>query len=178
LIMDVNKQSGQALVELILFLPFMIMTYTVVMSLGDAIFASINQQKVTRAYFFYRLQNNSQISKPMRASDGGPLINANWDTFGHFFVGWSDYLNSDQPVAPCFRLNLPFAPSAADTCESSYTNLSTQFIRVATVFGICGATLAQESGQYVEMPVGAAAAPGNGAQALSLVLSEGSCLIR
>ena len=49
------KQQGQALVEFIIFLPFMLMMYTVVITLGDAINGSINQQKATRAYFYYRL---------------------------------------------------------------------------------------------------------------------------
>jgi len=174
--MDVKKnQKGQALIELILFLPFMLMMYTVVVSLGDAIHASINQQKIARSYFYYRLQNNSQISKPQRG-DGGGLINVNWKQFGHYFIGWSDYLNADNPIAPCFKLNLPFAPGAGDTCEASYTTETTQFVRVATVYGLCGATMARlESapGDYAELP-----GPGESEVALGTVLDQSSCFIR
>ena len=171
-----KNQEGQALIELILFLPFMLMMYTVVVSLGDAIHASINQQKITRAYFYYRLQNNAQISKPMRG-DGGGLINAGWSQFGHYFIGWSDYLNSDNPIAPCFKLNLPFAPGAGDTCEASYTSQTTQFVRVATVYGICGATIRKAensaAGDFIELP-----GPSNNIeQALDTVLGEASCWI-
>ena len=174
--MDVKKnQEGQALVEFILFLPFMLMMYTVVVSLGDAIHASINQQKITRSYYFYRMQNNSQISKPQRGGGGG-LVNTNWSQFGHYFVGWADYLNSDNPVAPCYKLNLPFAPGAGDECETAYSSLSTQFVRVATVFGICGATInkGQASGDYVELPQGG----GNDPSVLDTVLNASSCLIQ
>lgn len=175
--MVANKnQEGQALIELILFLPFMLMMYTVVVSLGDSIYASINQQKITRAYFYHRMQNNAQISKPQRGG-GGSLINSNWSQFGHFFVGWADYLNSDNPVAPCFKLNLPFAPGAGDNCDSSYTNLTTQFVRVATVYGVCGATMGKSddsTGDYVELPGGRS---GAGSSILDTVLIESSCLI-
>ncbi len=173
--MDVKKQEGgQALIELIVFLPFMLMMYTVVVSLGDAIHSSINQQKITRAYFYYRLQNNSQISKPQRG-DGGGLINASWRQFGHYFIGWSDYLNADNPVAPCFKLNLPFAPGAGDTCDSSYTTQTTQFVRVATVYGLCGATINKSElspGDYVELP-----GPGTDASVLDTVLTISNCYI-
>jgi hypothetical protein len=171
-----NNQKGQALIELILFLPFMLMMYTVVVSLGDSIYASINQQKITRAYFYYRMQNNSQISKPQR-NDGGGLINSTWTQFGHFFIGWADYLNSDSPVAPCFKLNLPFAPGAGDSCDTSYTNLTTQFVRVATVYGVCGATIGkgtESPGDFVELPGGMA---GSGSSILDTILDASNCLI-
>jgi Flp pilus assembly protein TadG len=170
--MDVKKQKGQALIEFIVFLPFMLMMYTVVISLGDAIYGSINQQKATRSYFYYRLSNNSQISRPQR--QGTDLVNAQWSMFGHFFVGWADYLLNSQPVAPCYRLNLPFAPSGSDTCEASYTDTTTQFIRVATVYGVCGATMVREdAGNFTEMPAGT-----NDPAILDAVLQGSSCLIR
>jgi hypothetical protein len=166
-------EKGQALIEFIIFLPFMLMMYTVVASLGDAIYGSINQQKVTRAYFYYRLQNNSQISKQQRS--GGNLTNQNWVQFGHYFIGWSDYLQGDAPYAPCYRLNLPFAAGAGDTCDQTYSNLTTQFIRVATVYGLCGATMARGAnpGEFAELPAG-----GNEAEILNTVISESSCYIR
>lgn len=165
--------KGQALIEFIIFLPFMLMMYTVVASLGDAIYGSINQQKVTRAYFYFRLQNNSQISKPQRS--GGGLTNESWVQFGHYFIGWSDYLQGEAPYAPCYKLNLPFAAAAGDTCDQTYSNVTTQFIRVATVYGICGATMARGAnpGEFSELPAG-----GEEAQILNSVITESSCYIR
>lgn len=143
-------QRGQALVEFIMFLPFMLMMYTVVVNLGDAIHGSINQQKVTRSYFYYRLQNNSQISKPQR--NGTSLINDQWSLFGHTFIGWSDYLDGTTPYLPCYKLNLPFAPAADDKCDQSYDSVTTQYIRVGTVYGLCGATMSKLNGEFVELP--------------------------
>lgn len=166
-------ETGQALIEFIIFLPFMLMMYTVVGSLGDAIYGSINQQKVTRAYFFYRLQNNSQISKP-QVGDGG-LVNANWEQFGHYFIGWADYLEGQNPFAPCYKLNFPVAPAAGDTCDQPYSSTTTQFVRVATAYGLCGATFqkSERPNEYVELPAGE-----NNPDILAPVITEGSCYIR
>ena len=167
-------QRGQALVEFIIFLPFMLMMYTVVVGLGDAIHGSINQQKATRAYFYYRLQNNPQVSKPQRS--GGDLVNNSWTRFGHLFIGWADYLENSTPFQPCYRLNLPFAPAAGDACDQTYSNVTTQFIRVATVYGVCGATFAKDpasGGDFVELPSGA-----DTPDILDPVLTDGSCFIQ
>ncbi|MBY0516136.1 MAG: pilus assembly protein [Bacteriovoracaceae bacterium] len=164
------NQKGQALVEFIIFLPFMVMMYTVVVSLGDAIHGSINQQKATRAYFYFRMQNNSQISKPQR--DGGSLLNNSWNSFGHFFIGWANELqNGANPLAPCYRLNLPFAAAAGDSCDQTYTDVTTQFIRVETVYGACGATFRRSGApnDFVELPSGSS---------IESAIDEGSCYIQ
>ncbi len=133
-----NNQNGQALIELIIFLPLMFMFYSMIAGFANAINASINQQKVTRAYFYYKVQNNSTIPKPT-----SPYTN--WSHFGMYFIGWADYLESGsdesgQPVAPCYRLTVPLASNKDDKCETKYTKATSQFIRVQTVYGVCGAT--------------------------------------
>lgn len=166
------KQKGQALIELILFLPFMLMMYTVVVSLGDAIHGSINQQKAVRGYFYYRIQNSSQVTRPLR-SNGVPGF-TNWTVFGQFWVGWADYLEGNSPVFPCYRLNLPLAAASGDECAEPYTEPTTQFIRVGTVYGICGATMTMETGGnnlYVEGPT-----PTN--TSVDTVLRQSSCFIQ
>lgn len=168
-----GAEKGQALIEFIIFLPFMLMMYTVVASLGDAIYGSINQQKVTRAYFYFRLQGNAQISKQQR-SEGG-LTNAEWERFGHYFVGWADYLQGSSPFSPCYKLNLPFDEAAGDACDKAYSNVTTQFIRVASVYGMCGATFARGNNpdEFIDLPAG-----GEDATILDPVITEGSCHIR
>lgn len=138
--MSKKNQKGQALIELIIFLPLMFMFYSMISGFANAINGSINQQKITRAYFYYRIQNNSTIPKP----SGGP---PKWSTFGMFFIGWKDYFSGpggsgDEgiPMAPCYRVSVPLQASANDKCEDKYTTENTQFIRVQTVYGICGAT--------------------------------------
>jgi hypothetical protein len=136
--MVVKKEEGQALIEFIIFLPFMVMIYGIVLILGNAINGSINQQKVTRGYFYYRLQNNSYITKP---SAGAERIEGTWTQYGHFFIGWADYLESESPVAPCYKMVLPlFGQNPLDTCERKYTEPKTQNIRIGTVYGLCGVT--------------------------------------
>ena len=160
-------ERGQALVEFIVFLPFMLMMYTVVVSLGDAIHGSINQQKATRAYFYYRLQNNSQISKIQANGSGTP--GSDLQFIGHNFVGWADYLEGEVPSLPCYKLNLPFAPAADDRCEDAYDSVTTQFIRVGTVYGLCGASMEKIDGSFVEQPSN---------QQVNTVVESGSCWIR
>lgn len=135
-----NNQKGQALIELIIFLPLMFMFYSMIAGFANAINGSINQQKVTRAYFYYRVQNNSTIPKPDKAKTYGA-----WKNFGMFFIGWKDYFETGEdeagrPVAPCYQLTVPLGPNGDDVCESKYTNPSSMFIRVQTVYGTCGAT--------------------------------------
>ena len=174
-----RNQRGQALVEFILFLPFMLMLYSTVVILGDSIHGSINQQKVTRGYFYFRIQNSPTITRPFRS--GGIPIYTNWTNFGMFFIGWSDFLDNEQPVYPCYKLNLPFSSAAGDTCEDTYSNgsgglPSTQFIRVGTVYGACGATISRSTnagpGEYVEQPVN-----GSTADTVLSVISDSSCTI-
>ncbi len=161
------NQRGQALVEFIVFLPFMLMMYTVVVSLGDAIHGSINQQKAARAYLYFRLQNNSQISKPQQNASGNTANSLQF--IGHNFIGWSDYLEGEEPVHPCYKLNLPFAPAADDTCEEPYDSVTTQFIRVGTVYGLCGASMEKIDNGFVEQPSNFQ---------VNTVVDTGSCWIR
>lgn len=129
------NQRGQALIELIIFLPLMFMLYSVITGYANAINGSINQQKITRAYFYYRAQNNSTIPKP--DADQGYM---NWGRFGMFFIGWKDYFQGRTPVHPCYRVSIPLSAGAADNCTEKYTRTTTQYIRVGTVYGVCGGT--------------------------------------
>lgn len=145
--MKKNNQKGQALIELIIFLPIMFMFYSMISGFANAINGSINQQKITRAYFYYRVQNNSTIPKP---DDGD--THTNWNNFGMFFIGWKDYFEGQKPVAPCYRISVPMAASSSDTCENEYSTNTSMFIRVQTVYGVCGATLARVDNDVLPVP--------------------------
>lgn len=136
--MVANNQKGQALIELIVFLPLMFALYSMIAGFASAINGSINQQKATRAYFYYRVQNNPFVPKP----DEGDT-HANWGQFGMFFVGWMDEMQSDNPVAPCYRVALPMTSNASEQCDQPYNQDTTQYIRVGTAYGICGGTFAR-----------------------------------
>jgi len=138
-------QEGQALIELIIFLPLIFTLYGLIGGFANAINGSINQQKITRAYFYYRTQNNSTIPKPLQVPNF-----QNWRRFGLVFTGWSDEPISDStpaPVAPCYEISFPVAGAPNDRCENQYATKTTQFIRVGTAYGICGASYITVNGR-------------------------------
>jgi hypothetical protein len=144
-----NHQSGQALIELIIFLPFLFILYGVVSGFAHSINGSINQQKITRAYFYYRVQNNSYIPKP--DSDNQHL---NWSSFGMFFIGWKDFFQGqDSPVMPCYKITIPMQGSNGnEKCEDRYNQSTTGWIRVGTVYGMCGATYGVSQSSVLHFP--------------------------
>jgi hypothetical protein len=129
-----NSEQGQALIEFIIFLPLMLIMYVTLVSLGNAINGSINQQKITRGYFYARVLNNSTIPKP---SDRDQSYK-NWSQFGMFFIGYAERKEGNTPVAACYKLELP-TPSGESSCDK-YSGTSTTYVRVETAFGICGGT--------------------------------------
>ncbi len=150
-----NNESGQALIEFVLFLPFMFMMYMSILTLGNAINASINQQKITRGFFYYRLANNSTIPRPRREG-GAAEPSDGWQSFGMQILGWADTFDGNSPVSPCFKFNLPF-DDEDEECPDTFTEERSQFIRTETVYGICGATYIKDegSGQNIRQPDGA-----------------------
>ncbi|HXH73380.1 MAG TPA: hypothetical protein VNJ08_00330 [Bacteriovoracaceae bacterium] len=133
-----NKQSGQALVELIIFLPLMFALYGMISGFASAIYGSINQQKITRGYFYFRINGNSMV--PKAAMD----VANDWKKFGMFYIGWMQSMQGDEPIATCYQVTIPNSPPSGDTCEVAYDKDTTQFIRVGTVYGLCGATFAKD----------------------------------
>jgi len=164
------NQRGQALIELIVFLPLMFALYSMISGFAGAINGSINQQKATRAYFYYRVQNNPFVPKPDIDN-----THETWQEFGMFFVGWMDDMQSDNPIAPCYRITIPMANNGNEQCSGPYSSETTQLIRVGTAYGICGATFAKAtagSGHKVYILPHA-----NGASPLSVV-NRASCEVR
>jgi len=154
--MKKNDDTGQALIELIIFLPMMFMLYSLISGFANAINASINQQKITRAYFYFRVQHNSTIPKPDLDESTSQYTHQRWTRFGMFFIGWKDYFGTqgqgNSPVMPCYKISLPLGPSAGDNCDTTYTNPTSQFIRVGTVYGICGATYNVRNQEAISLP--------------------------
>ncbi len=148
-----KKNKGQAIFEFIIFVPFMFLAYTVSINLMSAINGSINQQKVTRGYFYARLKGNS------RAPNFGEL--AEMQTVGASYagmlaIGWRDNpfadgeTGSDVPKANCYKVASLFGQSILDTCEDKKDiGAPSSFVRVKTVYGICGASyLVDQNGQF------------------------------
>ncbi len=163
----IKNQKGQALIELIVFLPLMITLYSVIGGLASSINGSINQQKVTRSYFYFRVQNNSTIPGPKSYQDFTTL-----KKFGMFFIGWKDYFQGGEtPVMPCYKISIPFKETPADKCEDSYTEPKTLWVRVGTVYGVCGGTYVFQGGDNVSL------APDFPGLRMEEVTDRSSCLI-
>ncbi len=141
MIMAVKKlkknNEGQSLIEFIVFLPIVTILLVILLNIGSSINGAINQQKITRSYFFSRVKGNSMI----------PYEKENFEVFGMFHIGWAEIMKGEQPVLPCYDLSLNILSDENDETDcKNYTGDSTQFIRVGTVFGMCGATYIRTSG--------------------------------
>lgn len=136
--------KGQALIEFVLFLPFMMMMYMSILTIGNAINGSINQQKITRGYFYYRLSNNSTMPRPLR-DPSRPEPSEGWSIFGMQIIGWADKFEGRNPVSACYKFALPFEDSEEE-CDDKFTETKTPFIRTETVYGLCGATYQKHTG--------------------------------
>jgi hypothetical protein len=166
----IKNEKGQSIIEFVIFLPFLLMMYTVSMSLANAINGSINQQKVTRSYFYYLLQNNSTFPRPYR-DDGAEPYKA-WQQFGMQIIGWTEKLVSEDPVMTCYKFKLPLGKKKGDECEKAYRGTTTQFIKIGTVYGVCGATYLNDQKSIHRLPSGGIPSP-------EAMISTGeSCIIK
>jgi hypothetical protein len=133
---NINSEKGQAIFEFLVFLPLLILLYILSVSVNGAINASINQQKITRGYLYARLKNNSTYPPP-------DLLKSSIRSAGMFVTGWREKTLGDTegvPLAPCFPIPVFGEASNKDTCDAGGSETTTGFIRVETVYGICGAT--------------------------------------
>ena len=166
-------QRGQALIELIIFLPLIVSLYSVIAGFANSINGSINQQKIARAYFYHRIQNNSTFPGPGQV--GGDY--QSWELFSFFFIGWKESFkgggNDEQgsPLMTCYKVNVPFKNSPTDKCEESYKEARSLWVRVGTVYGACGATY-----YYVNNKV--YYAPDLKGSDFSVVVEKSSCIIQ
>jgi len=91
-----------------------------------------------------------------------------------FFIGWSEkLLQGTQPVMTCYKINLPLGQSDDNSCDESYEEDSSQFIRVGTVYGVCGNSYGTESGAVLWLPNSLSGPANNYVQ----VTERDSCLI-
>lgn len=148
----IENEEGQSVIEFVIFLPFLLMMYTATMSIANAINGSLNQQKVTRAYFYYTLQNNSTFPRPYR--DGGSQPYNYWTQFGMQIMGWTEKLVNEEPVMTCYKFKIPLGTAKGDSCEKSYRTTTTQYIRVGTVYGACGTTYKNHQDKIYRLPSG------------------------
>lgn len=141
----VLNQDGQAIIELILFFPLLVLLFIYFLNITASINGSINQQKITRSYFFARLKNNSLYPFSYDVREVG-LPHS-----GMSFIGWTEKFGSSlEPYLACYQAKVPFFSTDETACTAKYPGVNTNYVRVGTVFGICGASYQMESsGEYL-----------------------------
>lgn len=142
---NLGGQEGQAVFELVIFVPIFVALLTFFIAVGSAINASINQQKALRGYFYYYQKGNSRLftNEDLRdLSLQSPTL---------FVLGWQNEERDNVPIAACFRLSSLFGSIGpeGETCENKSEELISQYIRVYTAYGICGENFILRGNQYV-----------------------------
>lgn len=136
---EIHNQKGQAIFEMILFLPFLIFLYTIFYTVGNSMSASINQQKAVRGYFYNYIKGNSYVNNN---EDMLALVDKfNINRVGFFAIGWRDKDKDDkQSFAPCFKFSSLLKNDNSEDCDDSTRQEvgSSRFIRAFTFYGVCG----------------------------------------
>lgn len=140
---NLSNENGQAIFEFVVFLPVLVLMFSIIVNIGNAINASINQQQATRRYAFY-LQKGSSISPSARSL----ALHLDMQKMDLVAIGWANEFDGKNPISSCFKFQSLFGDSKGDeTCEKEdYADKGSKFIRVYTVFGWCGATYSREGG--------------------------------
>lgn len=137
-----SNEKGQAVFELIIFLPFLVFLYTVYSTAGNSINGSINQQKAVRGYFYSLLKGNSYVNS---MADLEEFSQKSISTVGFSALGWREKSASGQrdSFAPCFKFSSILKNDSNEECDSDSREGDdgeklSRYVRVFTFYGICG----------------------------------------
>lgn len=136
---NISNEEGQAIFEFIVFVPFYVYLLTVLMSFGNSLNASINQNKVLRGYYYRVASNYSRL--PIR-QDLDALAASGREVIGMGVVGYNDRreAGSDASYAACVKVQRYIGSDAGnETCDEPVEGeKQTRFIRIFTAYGVCG----------------------------------------
>jgi hypothetical protein len=134
--LEIFNNKGQAIFEFLAFVPFLLGMLMVYLKVGSAINGSINQQKATRR-FFYHLEKGNAFTPT-----GNLLFNQDFKSkqaVSYSAVGWNEELkNGSSPIAPCYPMPKFFSETDEKCEEPKRGETKTLFIKVYTVYGVCG----------------------------------------
>ncbi len=173
--MDVKKrkkrEEGQAIFELLVFMPILIFLYTLIFNVGNSINVSINQQKVTRRYYYFLTKGNSYIPSQFELD----TYTSGVMRVGASMIGYADKLEGGtSPVAPCFRFNSLFSDSDQEDCEEPNSGeRQTSYVRVYTAYGICGAFYTRAGQRWIIPNAGGEGQPDPNNQNNVCAISDG-----
>jgi hypothetical protein len=139
----IKDEKGQALFELVIFLPFLLFLYMIYSTAGDSISASINQQKAVRGYFYSLVRGNSYINSLVDLEE---FDKNNVKLVGFSALGWREKSDKggNNAFAPCFKFSSLLKNDSTEECDAptrdqdSDGNGVSRFIRVFTFYGVCG----------------------------------------
>jgi len=129
-----KKNKGQALFEFVIFTPFFVAFFAIMIEIVGAINGSINQQKVTRGFFYRLVKGNSTIPATDDLNDFAGAI----QEIGAYSIGWKEAEDGKTPIATCYKITKLPGAKYEDTCqEGSVGEEPTGFFRVFTSYGVC-----------------------------------------
>jgi len=139
--MDKNKNKlkkfnkGQALFEFIIFAPFFVAFFAIMIEIVGVINGSINQQKATRGFFYRLVKGNSTL--PL--TDDLNSFSGSMQEIGAYSIGWQEVSDGKTPVATCYKISKLPGAEYKDTCEepSAEPDKPSGFFRVYTMYGVC-----------------------------------------
>ncbi len=151
---SLSNEKGQAIFEMILFIPFLLFLYTIYYSAGNSISGSINQQKAVRGYYYISLKNNSYVNSMPEVVH---LRDLGLKKIGFNAFGWSDHFEGSKKEAygTCFKFSSLLQNGSNEDCNSGEREEvgSSHFVRIFTYYGVCGPTyIADSKGQFYIHP--------------------------
>lgn len=130
-----KKEDGQALFEMMAFMPILILLYTIIFNVGNSINVAINQQKVVRRYFYYLVKGNSYLPTQTELME----YTSGFTQLGISMVGFAETFDGQKPIGSCFKFNSFAAGDTDETCqEPDDTDGETSYVRVFSAYGVCG----------------------------------------
>lgn len=135
-----NNEHGQALFEAMIFIPILLYLVVMMITIGNSISTSINQNQAARTYTFYIMQGNSDGSGAFDID----RLQGQLSVLGSFMIGWSEEMagaSGNNPVGANFKIpSLPWAPASDENCKDKSNPEDTSCIKIFTLFGVCGET--------------------------------------
>ena len=143
----IENEEGQAIFELILFMPFLVYFVTLLFTAGNSINGSINQQKSTRGYFYHILKGNSLL--PVR-SDLTEFKANGVNSVSAASLGWAEKRPDEINYGTCYKFSTLYSTSEEECDDRSPEPNTTIFVRPFTFYGLCSGTyIMQADGEYL-----------------------------
>lgn len=141
----INDEKGQAVFEMIIFVPLFIFLFTIIYNVGSSINISINQQKAARRYFYYLSKGSSFL--PLDFNLSRYRQDGDFSVIGMSFIGYRQRDGGSggaTPIATCMKFSSFLTGDESEECEDpvdvTEEPAATSFVRIYTGYGVCGDT--------------------------------------